>query len=56
MAARDGAKFLGLDDAGERHEGFQVVLIRAPRLDAVQVSKPLSLWGNVFKRLNFGKS
>lgn len=56
MATRDGAKFLGLNDAGQRHKGFQVVLMRAPRLDAVQVSKPLGLLGNVCARLKFGKS
>ena len=41
VAARDGTEFLGLNNAGERHEGAQVVLIRPPGLVAVEVGKPL---------------
>ena len=34
VGARDGAKFLGLDNAGEGHEGAQVALVGAPGLAA----------------------
>ena len=43
MTSGPRPEFLRLHDAGERHEGFQVVFIRAPGLRAIQVGKPLGL-------------
>jgi hypothetical protein len=56
MAAGDDAEILRTVDAGKRHEGAQVVLVRAPDLPAVEVGEPLDLGRNLGKLAKLGGS